>query len=615
MSSVIRKVRKRDGGVQDFTPDRIGEAIRKAAEAQGLLDFEKEARRLQEIVVRRLEEKGYGEEKLPDVEEIQDEVEAVLRGEGYGTLAERYHEYRKRHDELRRSRSTIFDVGSMVEEFIGYKDWRVRENANLRPSISSMMFNSAGAVNARYLLDKVYPPEVSDAHTDGDLHLHDLYQGVAGYCFSADTRVLTREGFKHFWEVTLEDEIATLNLRTGELEYQKPLAKQEFYFDGYLYHWQNKAVDLLVTPEHRMLVRMMFVKKRAEPDRRRLRKYRRVLMLRDGGLSLSKISGKVGIPLGTVQEWVYHGRKPVYRGHKLKVEPQVLVNGWRILTAEQLSDHYALYEFRRGGVKWRGEQRDSFDFLSVRVWCKECGRRVSPDARSCPRCGSSSFTRKEEVKRIPAKVFARFMGWYLAEGNVCTSKGGYRIAISQLNRRNQKRIASIMREIGLNPSITQFHVSSHAGWLYGYLKRLGKSKERFIPQEIKELPPNLLRLFLSELFAGDGAKRKGKLVRYYTASRKLAEDVVECLIKVGKCGTIGRRKDLYEVTVVHKQLTPEFRGRPKLVRYRGKVYDLTVPNGTLLVERGGKVVWSGNCAGHSMEDILTKGLVSVGNNP
>ncbi|MEM0358886.1 MAG: ribonucleoside triphosphate reductase [Candidatus Hadarchaeales archaeon] len=613
--SPIRTVKKRDGSVQDFDPRRIGEAIRKAAEAQGWLEFEGEARRLQEIVVRKLEEKGYGEERIPSVEEIQDEVEAVLREEGYGTLAERYHEYRRRHDELRKSRSTLFDVGKMVEEFIGERDWRVRENANLRPSISSMMFNSAGAINARYLLDKVYPPEVSDAHIDGDLHLHDLYQGVCGYCFSEDTRVLTREGFKYFWEVTPEDEIATLNLRTGELEYQKPLAKQEFYFDGYLYHWQNKAVDLLVTPEHRMLVRMALVKKRAKPDGERLRKYRRVFMLRDGGLSLRGVSGRVGIPLGTIQEWIYHGRKPVYRGHKLKVEPQVLINGWRILTAKQLSDHYSLYEFRKGGVRWRGKERDSFDFLSVRVWCGECGRRVPPDALNCPRCGSSSFTRKEEVKRVPAEVFVRFMGWYLAEGNVCISKKGYRIAISQLNGRKQKRIASIMREMGLNPCITRFHVSSHASWLYEYLKRLGGSKERFIPQEIKELPPNLLRLFLSELFAGDGVKRKGKLIRYYTASKKLAEDVVECLIKVGKCGTIREEKGRYEVTVIHRQLTPEFEGKPKLVRYRGKVYDLTVPNGTLLVERKGKVVWSGNCAGHSMEDILTKGLVSVGNNP
>ena len=180
--SAITKIRKRDGTVQDFTPERIGDAIRKAAEAQGLLDFEGEARRLQGLVVRRLEEKGYGEERLPDVEVVQDEVEAVLREEGYGTLSERYHEYRKRHDELRRSRSTIFDVARMVEEFVGGTDWRTKENANLRPSISSMMFNSAGHINARYLLDKVYPPEVSDAHVDGDLHLHDLYQGLSGYC-------------------------------------------------------------------------------------------------------------------------------------------------------------------------------------------------------------------------------------------------------------------------------------------------------------------------------------------------------------------------------------------------------------------------------------------------
>ncbi|MEM2618246.1 MAG: ribonucleoside triphosphate reductase, partial [Candidatus Hadarchaeales archaeon] len=96
--------------------------------------------------------------------------------------ARAYKEYRARHEELRKSRSTSFDVARMVQEYLGLIDWRTFENANLRPSISSMMFNSAGAVNARFLLDKVYPPEVADAHVDGDLHLHDLYQGISGYC-------------------------------------------------------------------------------------------------------------------------------------------------------------------------------------------------------------------------------------------------------------------------------------------------------------------------------------------------------------------------------------------------------------------------------------------------
>jgi ribonucleoside-triphosphate reductase len=584
MNSVIRKVRKRDGGVQDFTPDRIGEAIRKAAEAQGLLDFGSEARRLQELVVRRLEEKGYGEERLPDVEVIQDEVEAVLREEGYGTLSEGYHEYRKRHDELRRSRSTIFDVGRMVEEFIGGRDWRSRENANLRPSISSMMFNSAGAINARYLLDKVYPPEVADSHVDGDLHLHDLYQGVAGYCFDEQTRILTKEGFKYFKDVTCEDEVATLNLETGELEFQRPIAKQVFDYDGVMYWWNNKRMDLLVTPEHRMLVRPVFPYSYRKFNGERLEKYWRAMELRRKyGWGSLRIARAIGAPEGTVNEWIYHNRKP--RVH----DPD---GRWRIVRAHELAKRNRKWpvEFKKG-AKWRGR-----------------------DDLHLPETESQNWWSIKNVDP-PIEDFVRFLGWYISEGNCCRSKGGYRIAISQLNKKNQKRIAEIVRRLGFKPCITEYHVSFHSKQLYEYLKKLGLARQKYIPNEIKELNPRLLTFFLEELFRGDGTVKNGKWTTYFTASKRLAEDVLECLIKVGKSGYILKgKKRTYSVSVTDRT-TVQYSGAPRMVRYKGKVYDLTVPNGTLLAERNGKVVWTGNCAGHSMEDILTKGLVSVGNNP
>ena len=74
-------------------------------------------------------------------------------------------------------------------------------------------------------------------------------------CYSADTRVLTKNGFKYFYELSKEDEIATLNIKTGYLEYQHPSDIYCFKYSGKLIRFVGKSYDLLVTPNHRMLVR------------------------------------------------------------------------------------------------------------------------------------------------------------------------------------------------------------------------------------------------------------------------------------------------------------------------------------------------------------------------
>lgn len=72
-------------------------------------------------------------------------------------------------------------------------------------------------------------------------------------CYDAKTEVLTREGWKHFTEVTLRDEFATLNLSTGELEYQYPSKIHEYDFNGMMYGFYGQGIDLLVTPNHNMV--------------------------------------------------------------------------------------------------------------------------------------------------------------------------------------------------------------------------------------------------------------------------------------------------------------------------------------------------------------------------
>jgi ribonucleoside-triphosphate reductase len=478
------------------------------------------------------------------------------------------------------------DAARFVGDYLEARDWRVRENANIAYSFASLFLQAAGETIARYTLSKIYSPEIARAHVEGDFHIHDLSWGLVGYCFDEKTRVLTQEGFKYFEDIKPEDEVATLNLKTNELEYQRPLAKQVFDFRGVMLRWRGRGVDLLVTPEHRMLIRTPTERSRYESTKCPI-----------CGRIFRSIPG-IGIHIGKIHP-------------KFKLKCKRAVTHWYFIKAGELAKRKAPFEFKKD-ARWRGRNRSFIKFSKSRFQCAKCKCWIPENRFTCPKCGSNEIENLSEIVRFPIKPFLRFMGWYIAEGNIDISKGGYRISISSLDPVKRERIAHVMKELGLRPTISKYHVSTNFKGLYSYLLPLGKSKEKFVPREIKELSPELIEIFLTELFMGDGHFRGGKLGHYYTRSKKLAEDVVECLIKIGKCGTVGKnKKGGYVVSVEHSTLTPEFYGKPEFVPYEGKVYDLTVPNGTLLVERNGRIQWSGNCAGWSIKDLLLNGFGGV----
>lgn len=71
-------------------------------------------------------------------------------------------------------------------------------------------------------------------------------------CFTPDSEVLTKAGWKLWPDVTLDDEFLTL--RDGEITYDKPSQIVVGDFNGELVGWKSACVDLLVTPGHNMWV-------------------------------------------------------------------------------------------------------------------------------------------------------------------------------------------------------------------------------------------------------------------------------------------------------------------------------------------------------------------------
>jgi len=81
-------------------------------------------------------------------------------------------------------------------------------------------------------------------------------------CMDSLTETLTENGWKKYWEVLPNEKIATLNPKNNQLEYHLPV--QKFVYDiknEELIYFNNKFIDIMVTPEHKMWTREKYEKK------------------------------------------------------------------------------------------------------------------------------------------------------------------------------------------------------------------------------------------------------------------------------------------------------------------------------------------------------------------
>jgi len=187
----ISVIKKRDGRVEPFEKDKITKAIWKAAQAVGGKDYQTAVDLTDKVV----EIAQYiDEDDVATVESIQDLVEKVLVKNGHYKTAKAYILYRKQHEEIREAGHLLFN-NKIIGDYLERNDWRVRENSNMTYSLQGMNFHISSLIVSQYWLNKIYAPEVRDAHTSGDFHIHDL--GILGvYCVGWDIRDLLTEGFK-----------------------------------------------------------------------------------------------------------------------------------------------------------------------------------------------------------------------------------------------------------------------------------------------------------------------------------------------------------------------------------------------------------------------------------
>ena len=191
---MVTTIIKRDGRKDSFDLDKIAKAIYQAAQSVGGDNYE-ESVELSKKVYEYLNEKL--DNDIPTVEQVQDAVEHVLIEEGHASTAKSYILYRAERTKAREMNSEIMKTYEQLT-FQDAKDSDVkRENANVNADTAMgtmLKYGSEGA--KRFYQMFVLKKEHSDAHKNGDIHIHDLdFLTLTTTCCQIDLIKLFNGGF------------------------------------------------------------------------------------------------------------------------------------------------------------------------------------------------------------------------------------------------------------------------------------------------------------------------------------------------------------------------------------------------------------------------------------
>ncbi len=418
-------------------------------------------------------------------------------------------------------------------------------------------------------------------------------------CYDKNTEVLTEKGWKKFTDLQSKDKVATIN-EYGYLEYQKIIKFQKFKYKGEMIKIKGRNIDLLVTPEH-----FLYVKSR-------YRKYFEFIRAKDLYKKYNYELKRNCIWKGEDKRYFKLPSIEIDENKKrgVNLENKILRNlNYQYVESDKLyalsntniknrTFLYHLYKLEKEGFIKRNKIRKVINghSISFNTWMK-----IKNDNKSIY---------LPEIK-IKIDDWLKFFGIWLAEGSTYfDKKGNYFVKIAAFGKNK-----NIVREYLKN---LPFHyIETDTGFLILnkqlslYLRKFGHAPQKFVPKEIKKLPPKKIKIFLDAFMAGDGNIQTETFI---TSSKKLADDLQELILKCGWASIIRKEKkkenegrklnghliknnyDIYIIRISKKQLTPKiYKSSFSKVFYDDYVYDITVPNHTLYVRRNGKPCWSSNC--------------------
>ncbi len=412
-------------------------------------------------------------------------------------------------------------------------------------------------------------------------------------CYDEDTEVLTTNGWKKFNAITFNDELFTRK-EDGKVEIHKPVRKFEYDWDGNLIRFKHKSLDLLVTPNHKMVVE-------------RYGKYKLV----------------------EAQEFdVNNDRIPKYSCWDGAEEEFFILPPVQIMKG--IGPHSKFSNDEINKIRYLNANGENAYKLAEEYNCNPVTIYNIVNKENYGAEKRSKVFRETEPLKIKMDDWLAFFGIWIAEGSIDNEQNamdhGYRVVITQLKQDVRKEIKDLLDIFQFNYTIDDKGFVINSKQLWSYLKQFGHAHDRFIPDEIKKLSKRQLKILFDWMLKGDGHIRKTtKQINYWTASKRLADDLQEIIMKLGWVATISPRKrdipSIIDGREIHSSVTytigiqqsKHYRLRGNNINleyYKGKVYSVEVPNHTLFVRRKGKSTWCGNSIGVITINIPRIGYVS-----
>lgn len=378
-------------------------------------------------------------------------------------------------------------------------------------------------------------------------------------CYDEQTEILTKNGWKFFKDCNNDSEYAILK-DDGYLDYSKSSDTIAYNYSGKMYSLESRGISLLVTPNH--------------------------------NLYISKGNSQGKYKDSNTRKWDFEFATP---------------------------DKY-----------FRKEKR----FLKSANWTGEPIENIIIKGYSYTnymKLHNKNRTYVIKNQSYNAEHFLKFLGFYTAEGCCDPEKGEIAIAacndFSEKAAREQCDFEEVLTNNGFEIKRTlidssalvyKIYNKALAIWLSENIRRGASNKK--CPSFIKNLTPELIKLYLIWLYRGDGHKSKSANT-LYTTSKQLSDDVQELLVKVGNtfshnlvtkeyinsktkkeliieskydCHCINWLTHSNDFNIEKKCISGGQKYREEWTDYHGMVYCVTVPNNKLFIRRNGKGVWCGN---------------------
>jgi PHP family Zn ribbon phosphoesterase len=385
---------------------------------------------------------------------------------------------------------------------------------------------------------------MEDCYQDMTKHIHALETGLS--CYDKETQVLTVEGWKNFDELNYDDEICTLKIDTNEIEFQKPLKLHSYQHKGRMYRLKTKRVDLLVTPDHKLLY--------SPCDFRRLPK----LILRKAELMFNKSKRfkKNGIWKGEDPEYfilpevkVKHGSQ-YYSGSRIQKEKKLPLKAWLRFFGFWVAEGWTT-EGKEGDYNVCVSNKNSLLLSEMQVILQDFGY--------CTYLSEKTFT-------LRVRDYQLFH--YLKKFSKCSQKFV------------PKEIKALSKE---NLELFFEYYIKGDGHIYGRSGK-GLSATTTSARLRDDLQEIALKLGISAYFKL--GKRKGTTFRSPSS----------CFKKKYK-----QREDTWIIYFIRKNLHAVLPSTNKKYNYdeswidfEGPVFCVTVPNHVIYIRRNGIPVWCGN---------------------